>query len=251
MSAVLFWDVEQNSEEWYRLRMAIPTASAMDKIITLTGKKSSQAEAYMNRLLWEYVSGFPLQEQENVYQSPWMQSGHENEGNTVKSFEFQTSLTCKKIGFISNWDGMIGASPDRAIMDGETLTGYLEIKSPAPYTQLGYLLDKPSLSKEYWPQLQAQMLIGETEVQYICSDSHRVNSEPVILQVNRDDKYCATLALYLREFVDTMLERRLRLKSEFGLQPPVREVKKALAYDDGGEFGVSLADLDAILGTKE
>ena len=239
MSATFHWDIKQNTEDWFRLRMSIPTASAMDKIITPTGKKSSQAEAYMAKLLWEYVSGVPLQEQEDMYQSPWMEHGHEYEATTVKAFEFQTGLACEKVGFISNWDNTIGASPDRIVRG----VACCEIKSPAPYTQLLYLLDKDSLAKNYWPQLQAQIFVSELDKQFMCSDHHRVKAEPVILEIPRDDKYCATMALYLREFVDALLEKRLRLDREFGLRPPI-----AVPKPDGlAEFGVSQADVDAII----
>ena len=248
MSAIFHWNVRQNTPEWFALRMAVPTASEFHRIITPEGKKATgkQREVYMARLLWEYVSGFPCHsdEESDNYQSPWMENGHDYEAKVAQSFELMTGYTLETIGGISNWDGLLWASPDRVVRD----VGCFEAKSPAPWTQLRYLLDKPSLSKQYWPQVQGQIFVGDLEKQFIGSDSYRVKAEPVILDVGRDDKYCATMALLLREFVDEMLERRLRLKNEFGLNPPIREVKKELAYDDPGEFGVSMADVDAIFG---
>ena len=263
MSAEFRFDIKQNTEEWERARLGIPTASEFHRIITPGGKgndkpkQSSQWTTYMNKLLLEYVTGFPCNYEEDAYQSPWMEHGHDYENKVAQSFELMTGYVLSKVGFVTNWDGTIGASPDRLAaeqtnkLSQQKIIGGVELKSPSPWVQIGYLLDKESLRSKYYCQLQGQLFVCELEKQFIASDSHKLKAEPVILEVPRDDKFQGSLALYLREFVDTMLERRLRLKSEFGLQPPVREVKKALAYDDGGEFGVSLADLDAILGAKE
>ena len=245
MSAIFHWDIEQNSEAWFRARLAIPTASEMKRIITPTGKKSTQAEGYMNRLLFEYVSGVPFQTDE--YQSAYMEHGHEYEAAAVKSFELMTGRKTKKVGIITNWEGMVGASPDRLVIDGETVIGSLEIKAPQGPGMIGYLRDKDSLVDEYLVQLQAQLSIGELDKSDICADNPKLPA--VILEVGRDEKFISTMSLYLREFVDTMLEKRLRLDKEFGLKPQVK-TKAPLAYDDPGEFGVSMADVDAIFGSS-
>jgi hypothetical protein len=244
MNPNFHWDVKQNTEEWFRLRMGIPTASEFDRIITPTGKLSTQAPGYMNKLLWEYVSGVPLQEQEDMYQSPWMEHGHEYEEQTVKSFELMTGLVPEKCGFISAWDEIIGCSPDRIVRD----VGCCEMKSPAPFTQIGYLLDQNALRDKYWVQVQGQMFVSDFNQQFLCSDNPKL--PPVILKIERDEKFCALLALALRQFVDKMLEARLRLDKEFGLLPPVKKTT-ALAHDEAGELGVSMADVEAIIAAKK
>ena len=244
MTAVFDYSISQNSESWFRARLAIPTASELKRIITPTGKKSSQAASYMNRLLFEHVSGVPYQSDE--YQSAYMEHGHEYEAAAVKSFEMMTGRKTKKVGIVTNWDGLIAASPDRLTVVEMQVDGTLEIKAPQGPGMIGYLLDKDSLVEEYYVQIQAQLFICEFEKSAICADNPKL--PPVILEVGRDDKYIGTMALYLREFVDTMLEKRLRLDKEFGVRPPVK--KAPLAHDDGGEFGVSMADVDAIFGSS-
>jgi len=245
MSAIFRYDIKQNTPEWFMAKLATPSASEFDKIITPAGKKvkAKTTATYMARLLWEWTSGYPCQSETPTYQSPWMEHGHEYEETVCKAFALMTGMTPEKIGGVSNWDGLLWASPDRIIKG----IACFEAKSPAPWTQILYLIDKPQLSEDYYPQLQGQLFVGELEKQYIASDSHKVNAEPVILEVGRDEDYITKLSLYLREFTDTMLEKRLRLDKEFGLRPPIREAKK-LAHDDGGEFGVSMADVDALLG---
>lgn len=231
-------DISQNTSEWFALRLAIPTSSEMKRIVTPTGARSSQVVAYRNRLLWEYVSGVPFQE-EDAYQSLYMEHGHEYEAAAVKSFELMTSKKAEKVGFVSTWEGLLGASPDR-IVESEAC---LEIKSPTPPIQIKYLLDKDSLVAEYRCQLQAQLYICEFDKQYICADNPKL--PPVILEVGRDEKFIAAMVGYCREFVDTMLEKRLELEQKFG--PFKRPTDKSPAAEDPD--WLSEADVDAILGT--
>jgi len=56
---IIEYDIEQGSERWLQARLGIPTASAFDKIVTSTGKASTQSNAYMNKLLAEWLTGRP------------------------------------------------------------------------------------------------------------------------------------------------------------------------------------------------
>lgn len=245
--------MEQNTSEWLAARMAIPTASCFDKIITPAGKKSAQSRVYMAKLLWEYRSGYPLQEDEDPYESNWMANGKEYEARTIATFEFVTGYKAEKIGGVSNWEEMIWASPDRVILNGkDSILACIEAKSPAPWTQLLYWFDNEDaklkvengkdleLVANYKPQLQGQLLVPETDKQFICSDHPKL--KPVLLEVGRDEKFIKTLSDYLREFVDTMLERRLVIDREFG-KP------KAISKESGGfgDLGLTEEDFQALM----
>lgn len=233
---VFHWDLEQNTSEWIAARMAIPTASSFGKIITPEGKRSSQSKVYLSKLLWEFISGLPLQEEEDPYESAYMQHGHEYEENTVAAFEFVTGHKAEKIGGISNWDGMIWASPDRIVRD----IACAEMKSPQPWTQLTYWFDKELLPKKYKPQLQGQLIVGELDKQFICSDHPKC--KVVALEVGRDESYITTAKGYLREFVDELLEKRLILEREFGKPKPHKTEESCF-----GDLGVSMDDVEAII----
>jgi len=50
-------DVDQNTDEWFQLRLGIPSASEFDKLITSSGSRSKQLDAYANRLVAERLTG--------------------------------------------------------------------------------------------------------------------------------------------------------------------------------------------------
>jgi hypothetical protein len=229
---------EQRSAAWHYSRLGIPTASEMDRIITPTGKpcRADTTQKYLNRLLAEWVLGEPII---SDYESEWMQHGRDHEDAAVKAFEFQTGLSTCEIGFVTLDDGMAGASPDRLVED----MGTLEIKAPAPQTHVAYMLHT-NVADDYKVQNQAQMWICEREKSWVSS--YHPKLPPVILEIPRDDKFIALLSSAVRGFVDVMLERRLELEQRFGPftrpEPPQPKQKP-----DCGPFGISEADVDAIL----
>src|SRR5262245_45091449 len=119
---MIIHDVVQGSTSWLQLRAGIPTASQFDQIITPSGKPSKSAERYMLTLLAERLMGHPITE--NV--SMWMKRGSEMEADAVAFYQLQTDSDTVPVGFITNDEGTIGASPDRLV--GEE--GLLEIKCP-------------------------------------------------------------------------------------------------------------------------
>lgn len=249
------WDIKQNSVEWFAARLGIPTASDFHRIITPEGKpsKAETTEAYMNRLLFEWVSGVPYQE--NDYKSDFMQHGHDNEDGAAARFEFHTGLTTRKCGFVTNDAGTVGSSPDRIVWDAASAAdeGYgepwatVELKSPQGPAQIGYLLDKPSLVKKYRVQTQGQIWVCEFDHGFIHSD-HTIS--PVILPIDRDEDYISLLAQRVTRFVDKMLEKRFILEREYG--PFVRPTLGGKPTpEDCGEFGVSFEDLEQMWAAKQ
>lgn len=146
--------VEQNSVEWYQLRLGIPTASSFHKIITAKKwQASKQAEEYMDHLIAERISGEP----EDLYQSEWMQRGQEIEDTAIRGYEWDTGEETAPGGFFTNNAGTAGASPDRLV----GLNGLVEIKSPKLHTQVH--VERTGDLEDYHTQLQGQLLITERE----------------------------------------------------------------------------------------
>jgi YqaJ-like recombinase protein len=235
--AVYHPDFEQRSARWFEIRLGVPTASEMDRILTPGGKPSKQADAYMNRLLAEWVLGEPIT---SDIDTPWMEHGREYEEAAVRAFEFQTDLETSPVGFVTTDDGLIGCSPDRLV--GEI--GTLELKCPAPNTHIGYLLST-SVADDYRVQNQAQMWICEREKSWVSS--YHPKMPPIILPIDRDEKFIAQLSSAVRTFVDVMLQRRIELETRFG--PFVRpEPKRTEAVEEW--LGVSMDDVDAIIAAR-
>ena len=185
------FDVEQNSPEWLEVRLGIPTASAFDKIITAkTMKLSTQSVNYMYILIAEILLGRPLDE---FTGNDWTERGHEYEEEAAGFYELQTDIEVQKVGFVTDDEQKFGCSPDRLVGDD----GLLEIKAPKSSTHVKYLVEG-SIGKEYYPQLQGQLLI--TDRKWVDIISYHPEIRPAIIRIERDDEYLRALAGALWQF---------------------------------------------------
>lgn len=196
-------ECEQGTMDWLQARIGIPTASGFEKIITPTGKASTQAEAYSEKLLAEYILGYPV---ETFTGNAHTERGKELEPHAVRFYEVQRDVDTKPVGFCTDDARTIGASPDRLVGDD----GLLEIKCPAPQTHVHYLLTG-EIDKGYWPQVQGQLLVtGRKWVDWL---SYHPEMPPVIIRVERDEAYLATMATLLKEFTEKLEKKREKLIS--------------------------------------
>lgn len=197
-------EVEQGSMDWLQARIGIPTASGFEKIITPTGKPSAQAEAYSEKLLAEYILGYPV---ETFTGNAHTERGKELEPQAVKFYEVQKDIDTKPVGFCTDDARTMGASPDRLVGDD----GLLEIKCPAPQTHVHYLLTG-EIDKGYWPQVQGQLLVtGRKWVDWL---SYHPEMPPVIIRVERDEEYLATMEKLLKDFTEKLEKKREKLISQ-------------------------------------
>jgi len=183
------YNVIQGTPEWAHLRCGIPTASNFHRLITPTGKVSTQSEMYLFELLAERITGEPTVE----FTSHWQDRGSEMEAEAVAYFEFQRECETAKVGFITNDDGTIGCSPDRLI--GED--ALLEIKVPKPATHVMYLLKK-AVDAVYYPQVQGQLWVSGRS--YLDIMSYCPSMPPAIVRVHRDSDFIKLLETSLDSF---------------------------------------------------
>ncbi len=193
-------DCIQGTSEWTRLRAGIPTSSDFDKILTAGGSPSKQAEMYMFALLAERIMGHPRIE----YMSRWMDRGSQMEAEAVSFYELQRDCETVKVGFITNDEGTIGASPDRLVGD----TGLLEIKVPSEAVHVSYLMQSGSAYDAYRVQTQGQLWIAEREWNDLLS--YHPEMPPALIRVERDEKFIAQLSAAVSAFVEV-------LESQFAL----------------------------------
>lgn len=215
-------DVKQGEAAWIALRLGIPTASEFYKIITPLGKlsKSETMRKYAHRLIAEKILGYPLESLEGLEH---IERGKELEPLAVKHYEFVRDLETKKIGFVTTDDGEIGVSPDRMVHE----YGLVEIKCPAPNTQIGYLVD--GFDEKYKPQVQGQLYVTERIWNDCVIFSQVFPTE--IIRVERDDAYIDLLAAGLRQFIEIKQEMwdTLRAKGFFEEHDRVRTIREAEA----------------------
>lgn len=198
-------ELPQGSLEWFRARMGRPTASEFSKVMAKVGPKGGTSHReyigrtkYMYRLAGEIITGEP----EETYSNADMLRGQENEGTARGEYEYIHGLETQRVGFIIN--GACGASPDALIGD----KGLLEIKDAKPSVQIARLMDG-ALPPEHKAQVQGQLMVAEREWCDFVSHCHGL--PPLIVRVERDEKYIAEMRAAVDRFVDElqMLVRRI------------------------------------------
>lgn len=192
-------DVEQGSPEWFSARLGLPTASEFDRIITPTGKPSTQADGLMYKLLAEMVTGKPT-----VFtESDWMKRGVELEAEAREYLAFTIDAEIERPGFILHDSRAFGCSPDGLIAEGGC-----ELKCPAPHTHVQYLLGG-KLPNDYIPQVQGSMLV--TGAPWWWFLSYHPDMPPLLVKVERDDEYIAVMRGLLDKFSAKLAAERNRL----------------------------------------
>jgi len=173
-------DFPQRSPEWFQARLGIPSASSFDKVITPGGKASTQAEGYLNKLVAEVLTGRTDGQEPNDA----MQRGTLMEPEARAYYELIGGPVVES-GFCIHDDGF-GCSPDGLV--GED--GLLEIKCPLSHTHVSYLKDG-KIPGIYVPQVQGQLLVmGRQWCDFL---SYHPDMKPLLVRVERDEKFIATL----------------------------------------------------------
>ncbi len=179
-------NVEQGSEAWFALRLGVPSASRFKDLLTPTGKPSASSEKYMHELLAEKMCGKWVEGCDTFH----MKRGRDLEPEAADVFSFQEDLVCREIGFVTNDDQTVGCSPDRLTEDSG-----LEIKCPMHTTHVKYLIDyhkNGEMPSEYYGQVQGTMWLMDFQDYWFMS--YHPDLPNLIIKVQRDDKYIASLA---------------------------------------------------------
>jgi len=180
-----FYNVEQNTEEWMKLRLGKFTSSTFCDIM---GKDSTVG--YKNAILkvvYERITGEIPEE----YTNGWMERGKELEPQAKAWYEFNFTEVSNGGFFCDDW---IGASPDAVVGDG-----LLEIKCPKYSTHMQYLIDNTLPAKYKW-QVQGQLFIAEKE--YCDFLSYHPKLRPMCLRIGRNEKQIKELKLKLEEAIN-------------------------------------------------
>lgn len=145
--------MDQGSAVWYGARLGRPTASNFGKIVTPKGNPSTQAATYLYKLACERLL-HETQDDEIGYVK-WVEHGKANQDHAIKQFQFANEIELEPGGFITTDDGLVGASPDYLVPGHREA---VEVKCPAPWTQLRYLIEGPG--EDHVAQVQGQIYVG-------------------------------------------------------------------------------------------
>lgn len=188
-----FHDVEQNSDEWYELRLRRATSSNFDKIYANFGKSfGNPALQYAQKKALERVTGLM---DETGFKSALMDRGSELEPIANLMYQEQTFNEVTNGGFMEF--GMLGDSNDGNVGD----KGCIEIKCVIPNTHWKRIL-AGGYDTSYKMQIQGHLYIGDKEwcdfVQY-CPEFPE-HKQLYIHRVYKDDKLQSQLIERLEEF---------------------------------------------------
>lgn len=181
---ILHDNITQNTPEWHKVRLGLPTASAFDQLITpVKGDPSASADPYENRLVAERITGDPI---DDFGGTQWTERGHELEPEAVAYYEMIKGIDVTHGCFATDDAGTYGASPDCFAGDD----GLLEIKCLAPHTHVGMLLN-PKADRKHYPQLQGQLLV--TNKEWVDILFYHPKLPKLIIRVERDIEYISKL----------------------------------------------------------
>ena len=186
-------ECEQGSDDWFRARAGIPTASEFQTLLMAGrgGGESKTRATYLKKLAGERITGEPMEHYSNGY----MERGHAMEAEAREMYGFVHDIELIKVGFVRN--GRKGCSPDSLAGD----VGGVEIKTKAPHILID-VLEKDEIPNEHIAQLQGFLWVCEREwVDLVC---YWPKMPPFIKRAYRDEIYIAKLARAVDDFNDEL-----------------------------------------------
>ena len=211
----------QGTEEWFRARMGIPTASEFKTVMVTKGRgeggESKTRRTYLCKLADEIVYGELTPEA--VYTNANMERGHEMEAEARDLYAFVRNTEVEQVGFIRN--GQVGCSPDGLI--GKK--GLLQVKTAFPHILVGYML-RDEFPQEHKAQCQGELWVTERE--WIDIAIYWPKRPLFIKRAYRDDFYIDEIAKAVKQFNAELAEMADRIRS-YGKPSNLREKLAASA----------------------
>jgi hypothetical protein len=200
------FDCEQNTDEWFRARMGIPTASEFKTLIGVNkdAKDKKTRTLYMQKLAGEILTGEPMER----YSNPYLERGHEMEGKARDLYRVMTdAVDAQRVGFIVN--GQKGCSPDALI----GTNGMVEIKTQAAHLLIDTLL-KDEFPPEHKAQTQGGLWVAERE--WIDIAIYWPKLPLFVKRSYRDEAYIAKLSDAVDQFNAELAEMVERVRAYDG-----------------------------------
>lgn len=193
-------DVEQNSDDWFALRLGKATASHFGTIMANEGKAfGDPAKRYALQLALEIVTG---KRAEFSFSNDHMERGHEQEPIARQLYEDENFVDVTNGGFFDHGD--YGDSPDGLVGDD----GVVEIKSVIASTHYA-TIQRGAADPAYKWQLVGHLdCTGRAWCDFVsyCSDFPEPQQLVVCRLVRGDyEDEIERLRARRREFIDTLL----------------------------------------------
>ena len=158
-----YYDVQQNTDEWFKMRSGKLTSSKLGTIMANFGKAfGDPAKKYAVNIAVEQINGESI---DNGFSNGHMERGHEQEPTARMLYELETFCEVKNGGFFGS--DLIGCSPD-----GLPENGVIEIKSVIPSAHYANL-KRQSFDPAYkWQCIGNLMFTGRDWIDFVsyCSE---------------------------------------------------------------------------------
>lgn len=204
-------DCAQGSDEWFRARMGIPTASEFATVMASGrgGGESRTRKTYMRKLAAEIITGEPMDHFANHH----TERGHEMEPEARDLYSFMRDCEPQLVGFIRN--GSKGGSPD-SLVDAN---GAVEIKTKLPHLQIE-CIEGGCVPSDHKAQCQGILWVAERE--WIDFVSFWPALPLFVARAYRDEEYIAKLASAVDEFNDELAQTVDRVRA-LGGEPILKQ----------------------------
>jgi YqaJ-like viral recombinase domain len=160
-SELVILDVVQGTEDWFRARMGMPSASNFHTVMAAgrDGDASMTRAEYMRRLAGEIITDEPAEE---TFKSRAMERGKEMEPQAIADYERRKGVEVQRVGLGINFSGLkkCCASPDGLVGFG----GGLETKTMRPDKMIVLLEKNVTMPPEHRAQVMGNMLVFERDV---------------------------------------------------------------------------------------
>jgi hypothetical protein len=188
---------EQGSEEWFAIRLGIPTASCFHIVLAQgkNGDASQQRLRYQRVLAGEILTGRPG---EGKLVTAAMQRGKDMEAEALAYYEARHFCTLRRVAFIrrrlpnGRW---VGGSPDALIGHHKAL----EIKTMQPDLLIERLQKGSAMPSEHRAQVQGLMWIADLEEVDVLLYYSGMPVSPKFT-IRRDETYIRDLAKAVEVF---------------------------------------------------
>lgn len=205
-------DVQQNTDEWFDLRLGKITSSNFGKIMANYGKAfGNPAIEYAEKLALEIVTG--QRDETSSYSNAYMERGHELEPAAIELYEIEMFYEVTNGGFNvedSEDAVLIGDSPDGNVGD----PGCVEVKSVIPKTQWKRI-KKGGIDTAYKWQIHGHIWLGNKQwcdfISY-CPEMPE-NKQLHVVRVERDESIIEQLELRINEFREVVKDHVNMLKN--------------------------------------
>ena len=193
------FDFEQRSEDWFKIRSGVPSASEFSNIVQSDGSPSKSRTKYLYKLVGEKLGALP----EESYTNKAIENGILREADAREMYSRDVKPVVQ-VGFCIHDEGY-GCSPDGLVEED----GVIEIKCPILSTHIEYLI-KQKLPTDYVQQVQGQLLV--TGRKYNDFISYYPGLKPLVVRCYRDEVFISRLRLELLKFITELNELTEKLR---------------------------------------